>query len=101
MEAKNLAELYHSPLLEWGPIEARLAAGPARGGAGGRPCGGAGRAEAPPAVSGPPWAGPPPWFVSRTAPRAAPAVGRVGRGGPPRGRWPWCRRRSPFPPAPT
>jgi PPOX class probable F420-dependent enzyme len=27
MEATNLAELYHSPLLEWAPIEARLQAG--------------------------------------------------------------------------
>src|SRR5262249_62195246 len=27
MEATNLAELYHSPLLDWAPIEARLRAG--------------------------------------------------------------------------
>ena len=27
MEATNLADLYHSPLLDWAPIEARLAAG--------------------------------------------------------------------------
>src|SRR5256885_2428413 len=36
MEATNLAELYHSPLLDWAPIEARLRAGlsqaPATGG---------------------------------------------------------------------
>jgi PPOX class probable F420-dependent enzyme len=27
MEATNLADLYHSPLLDWAPIQARLAAG--------------------------------------------------------------------------
>jgi PPOX class probable F420-dependent enzyme len=27
MEAKNLAEIYHTPMLDWGPIEARLQAG--------------------------------------------------------------------------
>jgi len=27
MEATNLAELYHSPLLDWSRIEARLQAG--------------------------------------------------------------------------
>src|SRR5512140_3312337 len=27
MEAANLADLYHSPLLDWAPIEARLRAG--------------------------------------------------------------------------
>src|SRR5262245_3252469 len=27
MDATNLADLYHSPLLDWAPIEARLAAG--------------------------------------------------------------------------
>ncbi|HET9971201.1 MAG TPA: hypothetical protein VFQ68_23400 [Streptosporangiaceae bacterium] len=78
MEAKNLAEMYSTPLLDWGAIVGRLEEGVTIVDETGL---------ALTAEFSAPSAGPPPWHVYRLTPLAATALATVEPGGATRWRF--------------